>query len=149
MGLGAGLFFLLAVFDVRFFILPDYLTIVLALVGFSLALPQGFHHVLYQASAGFLFALLFAILYAGSQGRWLGFGDVKLVAAIGFLFGYVLGIIVIVGAIWLASLVGLGLILLHRAHMKTALPLGAFLSGAAIIVIVFYNQIHVLTRFFL
>ena len=92
--------------------------------------------------SGFLFSLGFAIIYLVSQGRAMGFGDVKLVLAIGLILGYPLGFFSVIMAIWIAALWGVVLMASKRANLKTALPFGSFLSVAAIVFIIFSKSIE-------
>lgn len=127
----------LFVFDMRHFILPDVLTVsgaALALLSVLAFQPNGMLNFLLS---GLLAALFFAILYTVTRGRWLGFGDVKLVAFIGFAFGYPLTFVVIAFAIWAGAIAGITLVALGYATMRTKIPLGVFLAAASIAVFIF------------
>src|SRR5260221_13921519 len=96
-----------------------------------------------------LMVLSFAILYGVCRGTQLGFGDVKLSLLIGLMLGYPLGFISVVGGIWLGALVGLGLLATGKSTRKDPLPLGAFLSLAALVCIIFSHEIlHLAASFF-
>ena len=137
-----SLFLLLIFFDALYFILPD--KIVFTAIGAAL-----FYDVIFRRPdlynlllSGFLSSLAFAIIYLASRGEWMGFGDVKLVFAIGLVLGYPLGIFAMVVAVWTAALWGIILLLLKKANRKTALPFGSFLSAATIVFIIFENVIE-------
>lgn len=137
-----GLFLLLIFFDALYLILPDKIVfpaIILALV-YDLVFmrPELPNFIL----SGFLFGLVFGIIYLVSHGEWMGFGDVKLVMAIGLILGYPFGFFAIISAIWAAALLGIALILFKKANLKTALPFGSFLSAATIVFIIFKNVIE-------
>lgn len=131
------MFVVLTFFDALYFILPD--KIVFTAIGAALAYDIAFRKPeLYNLLlSGFVFSLVFAIIYLVSRGEWMGFGDVKLVFAIGLVLGYPLGLIAMVVAVWTAALLGIILILLKKATRKTALPFGSFLSASTIIFIIF------------
>lgn len=146
----AGLLLLLALalFDFFHYILPDKL--VFALAGLGLArvvviVPQGF---VANLLSGLLVSGIFAILYVVSSGRWMGFGDVKLLLAIGLFFGYPITIVVTLVSVWLAALVGILLIIVGRASLKTALPFGTFLAAASMAAITFQHELAIATIFF-
>ncbi|MDP3696575.1 MAG: prepilin peptidase [Candidatus Taylorbacteria bacterium] len=135
------LFLLLIFFDALYLILPD--KIVFTAIGVALV-----YDIIFRKPdlpnlllSGFLFSLAFAIIYLVSRGEWMGFGDVKLVFAIGLVLGYPLGLFSVMTAIWIAALWGVVLLLLKKATRKTALPFGSFLSASAIIFIIFQNVI--------
>ena len=96
----------------------------------------------------FLGAGFFAILYASSGGKKLGFGDVKLAFLLGLIFGYPLGYLVIVLGIWLAALVSIGLLIARRASRKDAIPLGSFLALASLLAIIFHHAFIPFITFF-
>jgi leader peptidase (prepilin peptidase)/N-methyltransferase len=122
-------------FDLLYFTLPDQV-ILPSIVGFGII-------DLYRADSvwffgvGLLIAIFFAILYAGSRGKGLGFGDVKLGLLIGLMLGYPFGATSVIMGVWAAALVGLGLVITGKATRKDALPLGSFLTAAAIISLIF------------
>ena len=74
----------------------------------------------------------------------MGFGDVKLMAALGFLLGP-FGIVFtfITGFISSGAFFGVAL-LLKKIKLKDEEPLGPFLGMAAILYLVFYKDLHML-----
>jgi prepilin signal peptidase PulO-like enzyme (type II secretory pathway) len=149
--LGWSLIFLLVIlillvslvfFDVLYLILPDKVVFTLIGVAVFYGLFLRFPELNNLLLSGFLFGLAFAILYIASKGAWMGFGDVKLVLAIGLILGYPLGFFVIIISIWTAALLGIVLIIFNRANLKTALPFGSFLSVMTIIFIIFQDVIY-------
>lgn len=78
----------------------------------------------------------FGLLYAVSQGRWLGMGDVKFAPVVGLLFGFPIAIGVTVLSVWLGALVGIGLIVTKRAHLGSELPFGSFWTAVCVMVLI-------------
>ena len=121
------------IYDLKHYIIPDkiiYLAIGLALIfNGSAALTA------LSSLKGFQFSILSAFIAGGfffliwliSQGKWMGFGDVKL----GFFMGLFLGWPNILTALFLAfvigSLAGLALISVGRKKFKSEVPFGPFL----------------------
>lgn len=136
-----GLFLLLGFFDTLYLILPDKIVFsVISLVSaFDLIYRKSELYNLFLS--GLLFGLAFGIIYLVSRGEWMGFGDVKLVFAIGLVLGYPFGFFAITAAIWVAALWGIVLILFNKANLKTALPFGSFLSGAVIFFLILKDVI--------
>lgn len=140
-------FLLLALFDLKYFILPDKLTLPFAALALVVALflnPNPGQYVL----SGFLLAGFFAILNLASRGRWMGLGDAKLGLFIGFTFGYPATLLIALFAVWSGALVGLGLMFSGRATMKTALPFGTFLALVSVIFIIFNSELSILNSYF-
>ncbi len=142
-GMVAVCIFLLAgLFDYRSLVLPDEIIGVLLFLGLCSLAIWGWQGFAEHLGAGFLFSALFAILYAVSGGRWVGFGDVKLLFVIGLLFGYALGFAALMAAVASATIVALVLIARGKASLKTALPFGSFLAGASIVILLFYDKLQ-------
>jgi len=133
------IFLALTFFDYRYFILPDKLVLTglgLVIIYMTLLSRDSFVNNLIS---GLVAASFFAIIYLISRGEWLGFGDVKLAFLIGFVLGYPLALLSIIGAVWAGALWGLVLILMGRANSKTALPFGSFLGSSTVLFLVFGN----------
>ncbi|MEX0918512.1 MAG: prepilin peptidase [Candidatus Paceibacterota bacterium] len=151
----AGILIVITVYDFKHKIIPDdftYAFIILAVfVPFLERLPAGLGEALARTGNGILAAgLLFAIFWAlwrYSDGRWMGFGDVKLVIGIGLLLGLLTGLTAVFIAFWSGAIVGLLLILLGRLRffkkitggltLKSELPFAPFLVLATLLGLIF------------
>ena len=88
--------------------------------------------------AGLLF---FVILLVASRGKAMGMGDVKLAAALGFLFGWPDILFITILSFLLGGGWG-GVVLFRKTHtMKSAVPFGPFLALAAVLVVFFGRAI--------
>ena len=148
------IFFVLACFvallfiDLKYFILPD--TIVYSIIFITIAYlvlnPSGAEK---QLLGAVLWGGIFALIYWASKGKWIGFGDVKLTAAIGLLFGALDGFFVIYVAVVVGAVVGVILLIARKANLKTKIPFGSFLAGASIIFILFGKIIYNIFNIFI
>lgn len=136
-------FISLIVFDIKWLILPDKMILLLILSGFLANFSAGLSGFLLSIVYGFILSVPFVILYLASCGRWLGFGDLKLIFVLGIIFGFWPAVSLIIVAVWAAALWGITLMTLGRATPKTALPFGAFLSSAAIVFIIFKSNVEI------
>ena len=137
-------------YDSKWFLLPDKLTIALAVVGLAIvgvsaAETQDIGATLLTAigSVGVL-AGLYAVLFAVSQGRWVGFGDVKLGVGLGLiLVDWQLAII----AVFLANLIGCLIVIPLLASKKlkrdSHIPFGPLLISGT--VLAWFTGWHILT----
>ncbi len=132
-------FILLSFYDIFFQEIPDEISLpAIVLTG-----AVGYFAQLHEPKSlllGFLVPVLFfGIMFVGSKGRWLGGGDVRIGAIMGFLlgwpniitglfFGYLLG--AVYSAIGLTS---------GKLNRKTPIPFGPFLFGGTYIAL-FWGQ---------
>jgi prepilin signal peptidase PulO-like enzyme (type II secretory pathway) len=80
--------------------------------------------------AGFLLCL-----WLVTRGKGIGLGDVKLMIPLGLLFGPLATTVLLFMAYSIGGALAIYLLLRKRATMKTALPFGPFLCGAALVVL--------------
>ncbi|KQT37940.1 A24 family peptidase [Methylophilus sp. Leaf414] len=131
-------------------LLPDDITLPLLWLGLLLNLNNGFTDItsaVVGAMAGYL--VLWAVywlfkLVTGKEG--MGYGDFKLLAAIGAWFGWQLLPAVILLSSVVGSVIGIALILFKGKTRQTAIPFGPFLALGGITAL-FYGQ--VLASFYL
>ena len=134
----ASFLIILFVYDLKHFILPDriiYPAIILVLLYYLFRVLYLGHWNLFipPLLSALGAAAFFLLLYLVSQGKWIGFGDVKL----GFLLGLILSWPQILTALFLAyvigGIIGVGLILARKKQMKSEVPFGPFLITGAFI----------------
>jgi leader peptidase (prepilin peptidase) / N-methyltransferase len=113
-----SLLVMIVVYDLYHMIIPDELTLgvlFIALIYNLYLLLTGativdfYHHLLGGVSAFAFFFLLWRV----SGGRWIGFGDVKLVFPLSLLVGYSQTFSLVVVSFWIGALCGLFLLFLQ------------------------------------
>jgi len=131
----------IAVADLRFYIIPDVLSLglmgllILAhALGAFFAMPYA--HIL-PVWNNALYGMLFGIGFLGvfsvvSRGGWMGWGDVKLAAALGLAFGFPAIIFNLAFAFMLGAVVGLLMVGLKIRGMQDLLPFGPFIVLGAL-----------------
>ena len=130
--------------DLEHYILPDRITIGGTVAGLALSplLPQLhdttiWHVALLRSFIGAAcgFGVLYAISVLGRiifRKDAMGFGDVKLMAMFGALFGWKVVPFVLFGAAMTGSIAGIILILMRRRDKGGVIPFGPFLCLAAL-----------------
>jgi len=141
----ADLFFLsvllvVFVYDLKHYLILDMVVLPAAALALAtnLLLGMAWQSLLLGAAVASGFFLL---QYAISRGKWIGFGDVKLGLLLGFLLGWPQILVCLFLAYILGGLVGLGLIFSGRKGIKSELPFGTFLSVAAVVTMLWGDQI--------
>jgi len=140
-------FVALAVYDLRWFLLPDKivlpLTLLAALQTVVVALWLGNWTLLWQplVAAGIIFGL-FWLLYQASKGAWIGGGDVKLGIVLGLLVGTPLrAFLVIFFASLLGTLVSIPLLAQGKKGLKVHIPFGPYLLAATVLIVLYGTHI--------
>jgi len=140
-GLGAAIFscvmVALAFIDLDTQLLPDSITLPLLWLGLLFNLWGVFaplQEAVVGAMAGYL--ALWSVywlfrLVTGKEG--MGFGDFKLLAAIGAWFGWTALPAVILLASVVGAVVGIGLMVFARHGRETPIPFGPYLAGAGLL----------------
>lgn len=132
--------------DIKTMVLPDQLVALLALTGFGF-IP--FHEGFLTPVFGLLLGLLPMLLIYGigrilTRTEVMGFGDVKLMGALGFILGPT-GILFTFGAGFLSSGAYYGTrLMMGKLKLQDEGPLGPFLAGAAILYLLLYKDLHLL-----
>lgn len=130
--------------DRLYMIIPDQLVILLTITGFGFVpFYKNLLEPILGASLG-LFPMLFVYMIGKLffKKEIMGFGDVKLMTALGFLLGPA-GIIFtfVVGFVGSGIFFGVAL-LMKKIKIKDEEPLGPFLGVGAILYLVFYKDLH-------
>jgi leader peptidase (prepilin peptidase)/N-methyltransferase len=131
---------ILFAYDAKWFLLPDVATVALgviglAIVGVSAAETQDIGGTILTAigSVGILGGL-YAVLFAVSQGRWVGFGDVKLGAVLGLvLVDWQLAAIALFMANLIGCLIVIPLLATKKVKRNSHIPFGPMLIAGAIV----------------
>ena len=126
--------------DLEHYILPDRVTIggMIAGVIISALIPE-LHFTASRVTAltrsatglAFGFGLLWLVSWLGElafKKEAMGFGDVKLMGAIGAFFGWKAVLFVLLAASLFGSVVGVGLIVLGKRQLQGRIPFGPFLA---------------------
>lgn len=137
----------LAVYDLRWMILPDklvYILVVLSLLFVAIAVFVNPNQAMAKLVALALVCSfgLFYVLFQLSNGKWIGGGDVKISAALGLLLLTPINVFLMIFLASLGgSLVALPLLLSGKATRTSRIPFGPFLLAATFLVFLFGSQI--------
>jgi len=123
-----------AVIDIRHYIIPDGFTLPLIICGLLVSFLPG-EITPFQSLAGILLGggTLYLIGWLGTtilkKGDAMGFGDVKLMAATGAIFGAKFSLMSIIFGAFFGSAIGLTLIALKKLDPDHHIPFGPFLGA--------------------
>ena len=141
----------LLVYDLKWMILPDVLTKTFIYLSSVIVLLRAFDQGIGSLGLAFLGLAsvggFFYLLYAVSNGKWIGGGDVKLGYSIGLLVGTpVLGLLTIFLASVMGTLIALPQLMKKKSTLMTKIPFGPLLIVATVVVFLFGEQITVWYR---
>lgn len=121
------------VYDLRHFLILDkviYPAIILAFIFRLFDFQKLLSDFLPSALMGFVF---FLAIFLISRGKWLGFGDVKLIFLLGLFLGFPDILLALFLSFTLGAIIGTGLIVLKKKNFKSEVPFAPFLVlGSAI-----------------
>jgi len=152
--------------DVRHYVIPDALTIIIALLGVAVAailmigdvsrftiIPGTFlgdYALVFSFTDNPWLARLFAAFIGGaffssiillSRGKAMGWGDAKFVGAIGLLMGWPDTLMAIMIAFIVGAIVGILMLVSKKKKFKDILPFGPFIALGVIMVVYFGHDI--------
>jgi leader peptidase (prepilin peptidase) / N-methyltransferase len=136
----------LAMIDLDTQLLPDDITLPLLWLGLLVNLNGGFTDIRFAiigAAAGYLFLwLVFWIFKLATGKEGIGYGDFKLLAAIGAWFGWSMLPLVILFSSLVGAIIGVGIIAISKEKSNVPIPFGPFLAIAALIALFWGNQLN-------
>ncbi len=141
------LLLVMSVYDIKHKIIPDqfvYAFASIALINLFIGGSSWWHIPgFWSLIAGPLAALPFALLWLVSRGRWMGFGDAKLMLGIGWVLDVSGSINAIILAFWIAAAVSVIWMLVTYKSFKprTEVPFGPYLILAMYLVLLFHIQV--------
>ena len=129
-----SLFIVVAAIDFKHFIILDNLVLAGFIVSSIFIYLTSHFSLLTSNFYGLLFfAGIFLLLFLMSKGEWIGFGDVKLAAMLGFIFGLESSVSIFYLTFSIGFIYAIMLLVLKKADLKTQVPLGSLMSGASIL----------------
>lgn len=151
----------ITIYDYRHKIIPNafvYLFIVLGLAKLALFVyikyPMLGREDIFDLLSPFILFSSFALLWVISRGRWIGFGDAKLVLGIGALLGFIYGIGAVVLGFWIGAFWSILLLINYKilnkgnVSLNTEIPFAPFLIAGTILVFLFRFDVLSLSGFF-
>ena len=128
------------VYDLKHFLIPDKVllpAIAVALI-YRLFNFSGFLYFFCASLGVFLF---FLILFLVSKGRWMGFGDVKLVVLMGLVLGVKNVLVALFLAFFIGAAAGVILMIMKKKGIKSEVPFAPFLIAGTFLALVYGDAI--------
>ncbi len=136
----------LAFIDLDTFYLPDNLTLPLLWAGLLFNIGATFTDLtsaVIGAAAGYLVLWMVFWAYKFATGKeGMGYGDFKLLAAIGAWLGWKMLPLVILLSSFVGAVIGIGLIVLARRGRNVPIPFGPYLALAGLIALFYGEQLN-------
>ena len=99
---------------------------------------RSFFNSVYSAlGAGAFLGAIFLV----SQGRWIGFGDVKFVFLMGLLLGYPNIFLGLFSSFFIGATVGMWLLFSGKKRLKSKIPFGPFLVTGTFLALFFGKEL--------
>ncbi|MBT5807717.1 prepilin peptidase [Candidatus Uhrbacteria bacterium] len=123
------------VYDLRHMMILDKFTVPAMIIAVLLNLWLGYIPAWSILAGGLVLAGFFYIQFAISKGGWVGGGDIRMGALMGFMLGLEHGLVALFIAYLLGAVVSVGLMLFGKAGRKTPIPFGTFLTVSTVVVL--------------
>ncbi len=136
----------LFIYDLRWMVLPDRVTLPAMAIALILNLMAGVLPFWSLVVGAIVLAGFFYGQFAISGGTWVGGGDIRMGALMGFMLGIEYGLLALFIAYVLGAIAGVALIVIKKVNRKTPIPFGTFLTLSTFIVL-FYGK-ELLTWYF-
>ncbi len=114
------------------------------LLGFLIAIDLAggtTHNLVHGVAAALVGFLPFWAMWKFSDGKWMGFGDVKFMVLMGLALGIPGIIVALLIAFIFGAIIGISLILLGKKNMSSKLPFGTFLTVSTVVAILYGAQL--------
>lgn len=139
---------ILFAYDLKWYLLPDVVTFPLIGIGvvFSalqlIAEPNAMHWAIHLGGSIMMLSGLYYLLWRVSDGKWVGFGDVKLGLALAlFLVDWRLALLTLFAANFIGSLVVMPGMISGKIGRKASVPFGPFLITGFVIAMLIGDRI--------
>ncbi len=124
----SSLLIIICIYDLKYYIIPDKILFSAIAIVFLYQLIFSFRFLDFNPLwAGLGACAFFLFIFLISDGRWMGFGDVKLAFFMGLFLGYPNILVALFLAFFLGAIIGVGLITLGNKNLKSEVPFGPFL----------------------
>ncbi len=132
--------------DYRFTLIPDECHIIIAVIGavnllFNLSNWNSYLLGAIIGGGSFYVLGLLALLIYKKEG--MGFGDVKLMASLGFLFGLKTILVITILSFAIAAVISIILIALKKKTVDSYIPFGPFIVIAVVLIMFFGEQVFI------
>jgi leader peptidase (prepilin peptidase)/N-methyltransferase len=132
--------------DIDTQLLPDSITLPLLWLGLLLNTNGAFtslHEAVIGAAAGYLTLWSVYWIFKLTTGKdGMGFGDFKLLAALGAWFGWQALPLIIILSSFVGAFIGILLIVIKQQGREVPMPFGPYLAGAGLITLFFGDQLN-------
>lgn len=123
------------VYDLRHMLILDRFTIPAMIFAIIMNLWLGTVPTWSILVGGAVLAGFFWLQFAISRGTWVGGGDIRMGALMGFMLGLEQGLVALFIAYVLGAAVGVAMMASGKATRKTPVPFGSFLAVATVVVL--------------
>jgi prepilin signal peptidase PulO-like enzyme (type II secretory pathway) len=157
-----SILFVITIYDFRHKIIPNFFVYLFIFLSFCklflfiwVKYPDLGTQDLFDILSPFILFSFFASLWLFSSGRWIGFGDAKLVLGIGALLGFTYGVGAVVLGFWIGALWSIFLLFNSKflnkeknINLQSELPFAPFLILGTVIVFLYRIDVMNLSSFF-
>lgn len=120
------------IYDLRHMLIIDRFTVPAMILAIGLNLWLGLVPAWSILLGGIVLAAFFWVQFALSKGTWVGGGDIRMGALMGFMLGLEQGLVALFLAYVFGAIIGVVMMVSGKATRKTPVPFGSFLAVATL-----------------
>jgi leader peptidase (prepilin peptidase) / N-methyltransferase len=147
--LGANLLIIFSV-DFRYQLIPDechIVIIIIAIINLLNNINLWYSYLIGAIAGGLVFYILNILALIIFKKEGMGFGDIKLMASLGLLFGFKSILVITLISFFLGAIIGGILIIINRKKFDNYMPFGPFIVISTILII-FINPNEIINIYY-
>jgi leader peptidase (prepilin peptidase) / N-methyltransferase len=133
-------FLFIFIFDLKYYTILDVIIWPVLIISFILNVILGYYW-LDLVLAALVGGGFFYLQHLASKGKWIGWGDVKLGLLLGVILGLEYLILTLLISYFVGGLIAIYLLISKKKKFGDILPMGSFLAGAGMIVLLWGDLI--------
>ena len=129
------------VFDLKYYLIPGKVLFFGILISILFNVLLFWEVLISKILGALLFGSFFLFQYLLSKGKWIGFGDIKLGAFLGFVLGWKLSLVNLFLSYLIGAIISIGLIASQKKTLKSEIPFGPILIIGFFVSLLWGNKI--------
>lgn len=129
------------VYDLKHLEIPELFSWIFLVLAITVGFYNGLYHLESFLLGGLVGGGILGILVGISDEKWMGSGDIKIGLGLGFLLGFPNSLLFVILSFVFGAIIGILILAFGRGKLKTQLPFAPFLIISAIFCLIYGEKI--------